>query len=118
VKYYKDAEMTDEIIGKNKVSLGADEKYTTIYVKIVGKGNYAPANGEYATAEYKVYAKDGYKNLSKARVTFVDENGGKLKNVAYTGNELEPTVKVEYKDGKTWVEVRRSVRSILHQQCK
>lgn len=105
VKYYKDAELTDEITGKNKVSLDADEKYTTIYVKIVGKGNYAPANGEYATAEYKVYAKDGYKNLSKARVTFVDENGNKLKNVAYTGNELEPTVKVEYKDGKTWVEV-------------
>ena len=105
VKYYKDAEMTDEIIGKNKVSLGADEKYATIYVKIVGKGNYAPANGEYATAEYKVYAKDGYKNLSKARITFVDENGSKLKNVAYTGNELEPAVKVEYKVGKTWVEV-------------
>lgn len=36
---------------------------------------------------------------------FVDAEGNKLKNICYTGLEQEPKVKVEYKDGKTWVEV-------------
>ena len=105
VTYFKDAALTEEISSKNKVSLDADQSYTTIYVKIVGKGNYASATSEYATASYKVYNKSGYKNLSKARVSFVDDTGKKLTKAAYTGEEMKPAVKVEYKDGKTWVEV-------------
>ena len=67
--YYKDAELTNQIIGKNKVSLGEDEESATIYVKIVGKKNYASSNGEYATAKYKVTKKATY-DLSKAKVSF------------------------------------------------
>ncbi len=105
VKYYTDAEMTKEVGKDNKVSLADGQAYATVYVKIEGKGNYAPKNGEFAKAEYRVYAKDVYNDLSKAKVTFVDANGNTVKNVAYTGNELEPAVKVECKVNGAWVTV-------------
>ncbi len=99
VEYYKDAALTDKISGKNKVSLDAEDSYTTIYVKIIGKGNYKPVNGEYATAEYRVYAKS-YNSLAKAKITGTD--GKALKKVYYTGNEQKPEVKVWIKNGSTW----------------
>ncbi len=96
VTYYMDAELTNQIKGKNKLSLDKDEQSATVYVKIEGKGNYAD-DKLYATAQYKVQRKDKMIDLSKAKVTFVDEKGDKLKNVEYTGNEVNPNVKVEVK---------------------
>ncbi len=108
--YYTDAEMTREMTSKNKIDLGESETCATVYVKIVGKGNYAPVNGEYATATYQVVKKASEDiDLSKGRVTFVDAEGKNLGKLEYTGKELEPQVKVEIKakvNGKTqWVEV-------------
>ncbi|MBQ7973157.1 MAG: hypothetical protein IJ291_06860 [Lachnospiraceae bacterium] len=110
VSYYTDADMTKEMNSKNKVVLADDENAATVYVKIVGKGNYAPKAGEYATAEYQVVKKAATDvDLSKAKITFVDKDGNKLSKVEYTGNELEPNVKVEVKvkvNGKNqWVVV-------------
>ncbi len=100
VKYYLDASMSDEfeMTSKNKLELKEDQTSATVYVKITGKGNYAPVNGEYATTQYTVSKKDAEDvDLSKARVTVVDAEGKKLTKVEYTGNELEPQVKVEVK---------------------
>lgn len=104
VTYYKDAQMKDEITGKNKVALEDGQDSVTVYVKLVGKGNYVASNGAYATATYEVCKKPA-NDLSKARVTFVDASGNKLTKAEYTGNEIEPAVKVEIKNGKTWTEV-------------
>lgn len=108
VKYYKDAALTQEIKGKlNNIVLQDDEASATVYVKITGKGNYAPKAGadSYATASYKVCSKANLVDLSKARITFVDASGKKLTKVEYTGRALRPTVKVEVKVGKQYVEV-------------
>jgi len=104
VTYYKDAQMKDEITGKNKVALEDGQDSVTVYVKLVGKGNYVASNGAYATATYEVCKKPA-NDLSKARVTFKDASGNKLTKAEYTGNEIEPAVKVEIKNGKTWTEV-------------
>lgn len=108
VSYYLDAEMTREIKGSaNRVTLRDDEAFATVYVKITGRGSYAPADGTvgYATASYKVCNKNVYKDLSKARVTFWDDDGRKITKASYTGREIRPRVKVEVKTGKNYVEV-------------
>ena len=92
--YYSDAELTKVISKSNPVSLGADETVKTIYVKIVGKGNYAPTDADdYVVAQYQVCA-NTYTDLSKAKVVVVDAKGSKLSKVEYTGEELKPAVKV------------------------
>ena len=107
VKYYKDASMTDEITSKNKLSLADGASEATVYVKVTGKGNYA-GEGSVATGSYKVCrianesGKEVY-DLSKAKVTVLDEKGNKTTKAEYTGMEVEPAVKVEYKVGKTYV---------------
>ncbi len=101
VTYYKDADLKDEIKGRNKISLEEGEASKTIYVKLVGKGNYAPSKEtDYATASYKLCKKPVY-DLSKAKVTFWDGDK-KFTKMEYTGKELEPpTVKVQCrKNGK------------------
>lgn len=103
VTYYKDSKLKEQITGKNKVTLADGQDSMTLYVKLVGKGNYAPANGEYATAEYQLCKASAY-DLSKARVTLWEGNK-KLTKAEYTGLAIEPTVKVEVKAGKTWTEV-------------
>ena len=107
VTYYKDAAMTDQITSKNKVELGAEETSATIYVKIVGKGNYKPVNSEtdYVTATYQVRKSTDKVNMSKTKVIFRDEAGKQLTKAEYTGNVLEPTVIVQEKIGKKWVDV-------------
>lgn len=107
VKYYKDAEMTDEITGKNKLALAQDAKAATVYVKVTGKGNYLREDSV-ATGSYKVCktSKEAGKeifDLSKARVTIVDAEGKKISKLEYTGKALKPSVKVEYKIGKEYV---------------
>ncbi len=104
VRYYLDAAMTQEMSSQNKVILADDAVSATIYVKIVGKGNYAPKDeSTFAATEYQVWkVGENQKDLSKARVTFVDASGSKLTKATYTGEEMEPAVKVEIKNGKTW----------------
>ncbi len=100
VEYYLDQEMKTPMDSKNKV-MQAGAK---VYVKITGKGNYAPADaGSFATEEYEVCAKsESQRDMSKVKVTFVDAAGNKLTKVPFTGEEVEPAVKVEFKNGKTW----------------
>jgi hypothetical protein len=99
VTYYLDETLQTEMKGANKVTLGADETSKTVWVKIVGKGNYRVDNAElYATASYKVYSNsgEGVIDLSKAVITFAD--GKTTTKAEYTGKKVEPTVVV--KDGK------------------
>lgn len=117
VKYYTDSAMTEEMTSKNKVEIAENASSATVYVKITGKGCYAPVNGEYATAEYQV-VKKAVIDISKAKVTFVDGDGNKLSKMVYTGKELEPNVVVEVKqkvDGKMqWVTVDASKYEITY----
>lgn len=103
VTYYKDSKLTDQITSKNKLILPAGQSYVTVYVKLVGKGNYAPINNEYVKAEYQVCKKPAY-DLSKARVTLWQADQ-KITQAEYTGCAIEPAVKVEVKKGKIWEEV-------------
>ena len=103
VTYYKDAKLTEQITSKNKLSLEDGTEYVTVYMKIVGKGNYATSDDKYAKAEYRVCQKPAY-DLAKARVTLW-QNDKKITKAEYTGLAIEPTVKVEVKNGKVWEEV-------------
>jgi hypothetical protein len=79
-------------------------------VKITGKlnGNYAGDTTQYATTSYQVWSAADKVDLSKARITF--KNGeNKLTKAEYTGNEVEPTVVVEVKNGKKWETVPQTV---------
>ena len=85
----------------------------TVYVKIESKDkNYKTASGQELIGEYTIWKLDNTnkgKDLSKAKVTFYTKDGENLTKVTklqYTGEPVEPdVVKVELKDGGTWVEV-------------
>ncbi|MCH5248914.1 MAG: BspA family leucine-rich repeat surface protein [Lachnospiraceae bacterium] len=88
--------------GKNKVTRGE----TTVWVKIIGKGNYATTDDTcYVTASYRVRSlasSDSY-DLSKASVTFRDKDGNPIKKIEYTGEPItgdDIKVVVTYKIGK------------------
>lgn len=49
----------------------------------------------------KVVRNENAVNLSKVKITVLDDKGGKLKNMEYTGYALKPEIKVEYKDPVT-----------------
>ncbi|MCH5248911.1 MAG: BspA family leucine-rich repeat surface protein [Lachnospiraceae bacterium] len=115
VTYYLD----DPAANSNARVMGKDNKVTnengdtTIWVKIVGKGNYKPAdeianNTCYAIASYKVRSlasSDSY-DLSKAKVTFRDKTGNTVKKASYTGTPITGEnigVVVTYKIGKETV---------------
>ena len=110
VAYYADQELTQPLNAKNKLVLAENENQKTVYIKITGKGNYAPADDSvYAVATYQVSRKSvELLDLSKARVTVLDEAGNKTTKLIYTGYQVKPAVRVEYKVGKTWVEVDAS----------
>ena len=114
VTYYSDAEWTKPIGKGNLIMLDKDQTESTVYVKIVGKGNYAGAQGSYATAEYKVVRNAAALDLSKAKITVVDVSGSKLSKVEYTGDVLEPSVKVEVKAGKSYVTVDPSLYKVSY----
>lgn len=88
--------------GKNKVTKGE----TTVWVKIVGKGNYANEDNTcYATASYRVRSKGGSDSydLSKAKIAFQDNDGTAIKKIEYTGEPItrdDIKVVVTYKIGK------------------
>lgn len=87
--YYLDAAGNKQTMdSKNKLALGNGEKSVTVYVDVVGKGNYSAESS--TTGTFQVRRLSGKEvDLSKARVTFYDENGVKNK-VSYTGGLVEP----------------------------
>ena len=87
--YYIDEEMTKEMTKATPVEVGG-----TVYVKIVGKGNYAAKDaGDFISTVYKVVNVDKTKDLSKAKI--VDAKTGKaLGKQEYTGEEIQPEIKV------------------------
>ena len=87
--YYIDEEMTKEMTKATPVEVGG-----TVYVKIVGKGNYAAKDaGDFISTVYKVVNVDKTKDLSKAKI--VDAKTGKaLGKQEYTGEEIKPVIKV------------------------
>jgi hypothetical protein len=109
VRYYQDADRTQEITGKSKLTLPDGAPSATVYVEVSGKGNYA-GNDSVAVGTYQVCRKsESMTDLSKARVTFWEEKqtGGrtelvKLTKAEYTGSAQTPIVLVEYKDGNEW----------------
>ena len=78
----------------NKVKAGD----TTVWVKVVGKGNYKNEDTEcYAVDSYRVCTKPaaGF-DLSKAKICFKDSQGKVIKNTEYTGNPIDGgDIKVE-----------------------
>ncbi|MDE7323669.1 MAG: chitobiase/beta-hexosaminidase C-terminal domain-containing protein [Lachnospiraceae bacterium] len=88
-----------EMKGKNKLDLSKTDGMVT--VQIQGKGNYC---GTIETS-YKVYPSDNLYDLAKARVTVVDDDGKKLKNVQFDGNAQTVSFKIEVKDGKRYREI-------------
>jgi hypothetical protein len=112
VSYYLDDQYTQEMKsgkGGYKVDLNGNSSQT-IYVKITGKlnGNYAGDTTQYATTSYQVWSAADKVDLSKARITFKDGEN-KLTKAEYTGNEVEPMVVVEVKNGKKWETVPQTV---------
>lgn len=81
---------------KNKLDLSKTDG--TVTVQIQGKGNYSGT----IEASYKVCKPDNIYNLAKAKVTVVDKNGNKLKNVQFDGNAQTVSLKIEVKDGKAY----------------
>ncbi|MDE6016818.1 MAG: hypothetical protein K2H41_14210, partial [Acetatifactor sp.] len=95
VKYYLNEEMTTEMKGKDKVTLGADETSKTVWVKITGKKNYS---GE-VTTSYDVLSTTGKTDISKAKITVKDSAGKKQSKVEYSGEAVYP-YSIEIKVGK------------------
>ena len=105
-EYYLDEKLTKPI--EQPIQLTEEDTMIPVYVKIVGKGNYAPVGAEdYASAKY-YYCTAVYTDLSKAKVTVVDEKGNKLSKAEYTGEEIEPKVIVTIGSGKNAVVVPES----------
>jgi hypothetical protein len=78
-----------------KVADGAD--YATVYFRVSGKGNY---EGSTVDGEYKVWKQnDNLVDLSKAKITLLDESGNQLKKMSFTGKECTPEVKVTVTKG-------------------
>ncbi|MCR5487571.1 MAG: InlB B-repeat-containing protein [Lachnospiraceae bacterium] len=106
VKYYTDEALSQEL---KELSPSADS--VPVYVKITGTGNF---EGE-AKASYmvsKLTDKVKY-DLSKARI--VDKETGKaVPKQEYTGNPVQPPVKVQVKSGREWVDVPESVLEITY----
>lgn len=88
-----------EMKGKNKLDLSRMDG--TVTVQIQGKGNYS---GTIETS-YKVVGTDNLYDLSRAKVTVVDKDGRKLKNVQFDGNAQTVFLKIEVKDGKKYREI-------------
>ncbi len=83
-----------EMNRNNKVTAGD----TTVWVKVVGKGNYASEDKKcYAVGSYKVCAKQGESlDLSKAKISFKDSKETAIKKTEYTGNPIDgDNIKVE-----------------------
>ena len=88
-----------EMKGKNRLDLSRMDG--TVTVQIQGKGNYSGA----IETSYTVRKPDNMYDLSKARVTVVDQGGRKLKNVQFDGTAQTVSLKIEVKDGSRYREL-------------
>lgn len=96
-----------EMKGQNKLDLSKVDG--TVTVQIQGKGNYS---GTIETS-YKVVRGDNLYDLAKAKVTVVDKDGKKLKNVQFDGNAQTVSLKIEVKDGKKYREITPEEYQVL-----
>jgi hypothetical protein len=95
LSYYKDPERKDEISNSNKLTLDSDK--APVYLMVTAKKN-ANFTGEIKQGSYNVWLKsaDTVIDLSKSsKITFVDDNNKKISSMAYTGKDVEPSVKLE-----------------------
>lgn len=111
--YTASYELSDgtEMKGGNKLDLS--KVSGTVTVRIRGKGNYA-GEGEIRTS-YEVRPKEqGLIDLSKAKVTVVDDNTGtRLKSVQYDGTAKKPRVSIQVKDGRSYRELNQEEYAAL-----
>ena len=114
IYYYLDGDKRTEITSKNPIKLKDDETIRTIYVELRGKGNFI-TNDCGPVASYKVMRKAsaGAIDLSKVKVTILDENNVKRTKFEYMGGqEITPTILVEYKAGREYKELDSDLYTI------
>ena len=70
---------------KVKITIAEGDSYAKVKVTITPKGSYTLAEGAVIEGEYYVRKADGAADLSKAKITFHDKTGNKLKNLEYNG---------------------------------
>ncbi len=70
---------------KVKITIAEGDSYAKVKVTITPKGSYTLAEGAVIEGEYYVRKSDGAADLSKAKITFHDKTGNKLKNLEYNG---------------------------------
>ncbi len=70
---------------KVKITIAEGDSYAKVKVTITPKGRYTLAEGAVIEGEYYVRKSDGAADLSKAKITFHDKTGNKLKNLEYNG---------------------------------
>ncbi len=68
-----------------KITIAEGDSYAKVKVTITPKGSYTLAEGAVIEGEYYVRKVDGAADLSKAKITFHDKKGNKLKNLEYNG---------------------------------
>ena len=113
VKYY---DGKNEISSKDKITLDGSAQSKVITVKIAGKGNYQEQ--EVSTSYRVVKTSTDVVNLSKAKIV-AKAKDAKGKDVAvgtqeYSGEEIEPDIRVLVKTGKTWTEVPSSSYTVSY----
>ncbi len=91
IVYYRLNETDDWSTKPDKIELGEEESFKTVYVKVepkANKVNYISETGKELTASYNVVRAEK-KDLSGAKILLQDEKG-KTARVAYTGNTVTP----------------------------
>jgi hypothetical protein len=120
-KYYE-GEVTDvtadgvkELTAKDKLELTGDETEKTITIAVTAKNNYTGT--AFGTYEVKKPA-EGQINLSKAKIVAKAKNSkgkdAKVGKQEYTGEVIEPEIRVLVKQDKTWTEVDESKYEISY----
>lgn len=100
-----------EMTGGNKLDLS--KVSSTVTVRIRGKGNYAGA-GEIRTSYEVRPVEEGKIDLSKAKVTVVEEDSNqKLKSVQYDGTVKKPRLLIQVKEGKSYRELTQGEYAAL-----
>lgn len=100
-----------EMKGSNKLDL--DKVGSTVTVCIRGKGNYAGEGEIRTTYEVRPKGQDQI-DLSKAKVTVVEDNTGKrLKSVQYDGNVKKPRICIQVKEGRKYRELTQEEYAVL-----
>jgi hypothetical protein len=88
---------------KNKIDLG-DATSKEVRITITGKGNYSGS----VSATYRVTKSVTTIDLSKAKIVAKAKKGKKdvaVGNQQYTGEEVQPKIRVLVKSGNSWIKV-------------